>query len=193
MRPILPVLMMKQDLREQLLARRRAISAEERSQYDATLNQRVLAWWEGNPVASLGVYWPIHGEPDLHAAYLELARRGVQLSLPVVINAEAPLQFVKWAPGDMLVLDVMKVPVPAPPHSAIRPQALLIPCAGFNRQRTRLGYGGGFYDRTLAVSPRPLAIGIGYHCLLTTFTADPHDIALDAIITEDACLPEAHL
>lgn len=181
---------MKQDLRKQLLARRRAISAEERSQYDAALNRRVLAWWDSHPVTSLGVYWPIHGEPDLQAACLELARRGVQLALPVVINASAPLQFVKWAPGDVLVLDVMKVPVPAPPHRPIRPQALLIPCAGFTQQRTRLGYGGGFYDRTLAVTPRPLAIGIAYQCLAASFAADPHDIALDAIITESAFLPE---
>jgi 5,10-methenyltetrahydrofolate synthetase len=66
----------------------------------------------------------------------------------------------------------------------------LIPCAGFSPQRTRLGYGGGFYDRTLAVTPRPLAIGIAYQCLAASFAADPHDIALDAIITESAFLPE---
>lgn len=180
---------MKQDLRKQLLARRRAISAEERAQHDAALNNRVLAWWDRHPVASMGVYWPIRGEPDLQAAYRELARRGVQLALPVVINSSAPLQFVKWAPGDVLVVGAMQVPVPAPPHKPIRPEALLIPCAGFNPQRMRLGYGGGFYDRTLAVTPRPMAIGIAYHCLSAAFVADPHDIALDAIITEDACLP----
>lgn len=181
---------MKQDLRDQLLAQRRTIASDERTRYDAALCNHVLAWWDNNPVASLGVYWPIRGEPDLQPAYLELARRGVQLALPIVVNNHAPLQFVKWTPGDVLVIDAMKVPVPAPPHIPIRPQALLIPCVGFNRQRARLGYGGGFYDRTLAVDPRPLAIGIGYRCLLATFTADPHDIALDAIITEDFRLPD---
>jgi 5-formyltetrahydrofolate cyclo-ligase len=77
--------------------------------------------------------------------------------------------------------------VPSPPQVIVQPQALLIPCVGFNRQRMRLGYGGGYYDRTLAASPRPLAIGIAYRGSLATFAADPYDIALDAIITEDGC------
>ncbi len=176
---------MKQDLRDQLMARRRAITSEERAKCDAALKLHVLAWWERQPVTSVGVYWPIRGEPDLQAAYAGLAQRGVQLALPVVVRVNAPLQFAKWTPGDALVTGAMKVPVPSPPQVIIHPEALLIPCVGFNRQRMRLGYGGGYYDRTLATNPRPLAIGIAYHGSLATFAADPHDIALDAIITED--------
>jgi 5-formyltetrahydrofolate cyclo-ligase len=181
--------MMKQDLRKLLLARRKAITPEQRAQYDAALSAHVLAWWEQQPVSSLGVYWPIRGEPDLGAAYLELTRHGVQLALPVVVAADAPLQFVKWIPGAELVADSMKVPVPAPPQIAVDPQALLIPCVGFNQQGTRLGYGGGYYDRTLAIMPRPIAIGIAYSCFFANFAADPHDIALDAMITEVADSP----
>ncbi|MFI4940954.1 MAG: 5-formyltetrahydrofolate cyclo-ligase, partial [Burkholderiales bacterium] len=119
---------------------------------------------------------------------VELAKRGVQLALPVVVNADAPLLFAKWTPGDALAPDArglpMKVPMPAPPHVMVHPEALLIPCVGFNRQRIRLGYGGGLYDRTLAAVPRPLAIGIAYSSALETFSAAPHDIALDAMVTE---------
>jgi 5-formyltetrahydrofolate cyclo-ligase len=179
--------MMKQDLRDQLLARRRATTSEERAKCDAALCTHVLAWWERQQVSSLGVYWPIRGEPDLQAAYAELARRGVQLALPVVVDVNTPLQFAKWIPGDALVIGSMKVPVPGPPQVIVQPETLLIPCVGFNRQRVRLGYGGGYYDRTLAVRPRPLAIGIAYGGSLATFAADPHDIALDTIITEDGC------
>jgi 5-formyltetrahydrofolate cyclo-ligase len=176
--------MIKEDLRRVLLARRNAIAADARAQYDLALRFHVMAWWDRHPVRCLGVYWPIRGEPDLHAAYVELAKRGVQLALPVVVNADAPLLFAKWTPGDALEPDAMGVPTPTPTHVMVRPEALLIPCVGFNRQRIRLGYGGGLYDRTLAAVPRPLAIGIAYHDALATFAAAPHDIALDAIITE---------
>ncbi|HXA46413.1 MAG TPA: 5-formyltetrahydrofolate cyclo-ligase [Burkholderiaceae bacterium] len=177
--------MIKQDLREQLLARRRAITPEQRALHDAALSAHVLAWWERQPVGSMGVYWPIRGEPDLQSAHAELARRGVQLALPVVIDANSPLQFVRWTPGDAMVAGAMKVPIPATPHIIAQPAALLIPCVGFNPHRMRLGYGGGFYDRTLAQEPRPLAIGIAYRCLETNFPADGHDIALDTILTEE--------
>jgi 5,10-methenyltetrahydrofolate synthetase len=68
------------------------------------------------------------------------------------------------------------------------PQALLIPCVGFNRNKIRLGYGGGFYDRTLAPLSRPRTVGIAYSCGLAEFDGAAHDIALDAVITETADL-----
>jgi 5-formyltetrahydrofolate cyclo-ligase len=175
---------MKQDLRPQLLALRRNLTPEIRARHDALLCQHVLAWHAAHPVVRLGVYWPIRGEPDLQAAYAELTMRGVQLALPLVAAADAPLQFATWSPGDATVTGAMKVPIPVEPHTLIEPQALLIPCVGFNSERARLGYGGGFYDRTLARSPRPLAIGIAYQCTQAEFTADEHDIRLDAILTE---------
>jgi len=107
--------------------------------------------------------------------------------LPVVVNKEAPLEFFPWRPGEALVKDAMGVPVPSHTKNALQPHGLLIPCVGFNPDRIRLGYGGGWYDRTLALAPRPLAIGIGYACALASFDAAPHDIALDRIITESSC------
>ena len=176
---------MKQDLRRVLLTQRQALTPVQRAQHDAALGRRLLAWCDKHPGACLGVYWPIRGEPDLRGAYAELAERGQQLALPVVTGRDAPLAFAAWAPGDALEEGAMKVPVPQAPQRWVRPDALLIPCVGFNLARLRLGYGGGFYDRTLAQAPRPLAIGIAYQVSLTEFEGDAHDIALDAVLTEE--------
>jgi 5,10-methenyltetrahydrofolate synthetase len=176
---------MKQELRRVLLQQRQALTPEQRAQHDRALGQRLIEWCERHPLACLGVYWPIRGEPDLQDAFAELARRGVPLALPIVTGRDMPLAFAAWKPDDALEEGAMKVPVPQSPHRLVTPDALLIPCVGFNRARLRLGYGGGFYDRTLARQPRPLAIGVAYQCTLVEFEGDAHDIALDAVLTEE--------
>ena len=176
----------KVELRQALIAKRAAIDPDLRAQWNDRLAAGLLAWWEAHPVSVLGVYWPMRGEPDLHAAYASLTARGVQLALPVVVQKDAPLAFARWAPGDAVVKGSYGVLVPAAFHF-VEPAALLIPCVGFNERRYRLGYGGGFYDRTLARLPRPQAIGIAYSCLLTEFPTGPHDVALDVVITEQDC------
>lgn len=174
----------KPALRDTLLAARRAAPAALRGQWDAALCASVVEWWIAHPVRTLAVYWPIRAEPDLRPAYDELVRRGAQLALPVVVAQHAPLAFAAWTPGDALMKDAMGVSIPAHAMANLQPDALLIPCVGFNAARIRLGYGGGFYDRTLALTPRPLAIGIAHACALAEFDADPHDVGLDLIITE---------
>jgi 5-formyltetrahydrofolate cyclo-ligase len=136
--------------------------------------------------ALLGVYWPLRGEPDLAPAYATLADSGVRLALPVVVERDCALEFAAWTPGEALVRDAMGVAIPAELRMVARPQALLIPCLGFNRGRYRLGYGGGFYDRTLEAQPRPLTVGVAYRCLQADFASAPHDVALDLVITEPA-------
>jgi 5,10-methenyltetrahydrofolate synthetase len=171
-------------LRRTLLANRQAIAAEVRNQWDAAIGERVIDWCTRHQQRALGVYWPVRGEPDLRPAYAELAARGVQLALPVVVDKDAPLRFAVWTPGDALTKDAFGVSTPAQASATIQPDALLIPCVGFNARNYRLGYGGGFYDRTLALEPRPLAVGIAYECSLAEFDEASHDIALDCIITE---------
>jgi 5-formyltetrahydrofolate cyclo-ligase len=173
----------KAALRTMLLADRQAIPAEVRPQWDAAIGERLIAWWTANTVQSLGVYWPIRGEPDLRPAYEELVKRGVQLALPLVVARGAPLQFIAWSPGETLAKDAMGVAVPAS-GLIVHPDALLVPCVGFNLENVRLGYGGGFYDRTLAAPPRPLSVGIAYECTRAEFASEPHDVRLDEIITE---------
>lgn len=172
-------------LRHSLIKLRRSIASAQRAQHDRAIGSHVTAWWRAHPAPVLGVYWPIHHEPDLHAAYAELAAAGVQLALPVVIAPDAPLQFAAWTPGAPLVKDAFGVSIPAGTINPLQPQALLIPCVGFSAAGFRLGYGGGFYDRTLASSIHPLAIGVAYACTRADFAAAAHDVAMDAIITED--------
>jgi 5-formyltetrahydrofolate cyclo-ligase len=179
---------MKQDIRRVHLAQRKELTPEMRARLDAAISARLLAWLERQSVRCLGVYWPIRGEPDLRHAYDAIARQGVQLALPVVVGTDLPLHFAAWSPGEPTETGPMNVSVPVPPHRIVSPDALLIPCVGFNRERIRLGYGGGFYDRTLARAPRPLAIGIAYQQALAEFAAEPHDVALDIVITEEAGL-----
>jgi 5,10-methenyltetrahydrofolate synthetase len=174
----------KAALRRALGARRAAIDPADKAEWDAAIGAQLVAWWRARPVDSLGVYWPLRGEADLSVAYAELARSGVRLALPVVLARHAPLGFADWQPGEAMHKDEMGVAVPQQLRMVERPPALLVPCLGFNPERFRLGYGGGFYDRTLEHAPRPYTLGIAYACLEEQFPSAPHDVALDRIITE---------
>jgi 5-formyltetrahydrofolate cyclo-ligase len=156
----------------------------DKAQWDQAMAAHVVAWWQAARPPSLAVYWPLPGEPDLSRAYLALAAAGVQLALPVVLERHQPLAFAEWVPGEAMLADRMGVAVPAAMRLIARPPALVIPCLGFNAQGYRLGYGGGFYDRTLEHLPRPLTVGVAYSCQLVQFPSAPHDVALDLIITE---------
>jgi 5-formyltetrahydrofolate cyclo-ligase len=175
---------LKPELRKHLLATRRALAPETRAAWDRALCAKVLAWQAENKVATLGVYWPLRDEPDLRPAYDELAKRGVRLLLPVVVAKHTALEFAEWTIGEAMVKDPMGVAVPAELRMAAYPPALLVPCLGYNPHRFRLGYGGGFYDRTLEHAPRPATAGIAYSCLRADFPDDPHDVALDVMLTE---------
>jgi 5,10-methenyltetrahydrofolate synthetase len=177
----------KTALRKSLALARSSIAAPQKAIWDATIAARVLQWWrtgQHGAIGPLGVYWPLRGEADLSIAYAELAAGGVRLALPVVLAREAPLGFAEWMPGEAMVKDQMGVAVPAQLRMLERPPALLIPCLGFNDEGYRLGYGGGYYDRTLEKVPRPLAVGVAYSCQRAMFASAPHDVALDLVITE---------
>lgn len=171
-------------LRRMLLNTRHAIPESQKNEWDAAIAARVEERLRALSIESLGVFWPIRGEPDLLALYERLAQAGMALSLPVVVGKGLPLEFAAWQPGDAMIKDAFGVPTPAQKRMVNMPQALLIPCVGFNAQCFRLGYGGGFYDRTLAAPPRPVTLGIAYSCQGIEFTPGPRDIALDEIITE---------
>ena len=173
-------------LRRALLEKRVAITPDIRRQWDDAIAGQLRTWLAAHPVKTLGVYWPIRSEPDLRPLYAELATLGIQLGLPVVVAPYAPLRFAAWSPGEPLVKDAMSVSIPVNTDHALHPDALLIPCLGFNSDNVRLGYGGGFYDRTLAATPRPYTLGIAYSCTLAQFPVAPHDVPLDRIITETA-------
>ncbi|MFZ6654174.1 5-formyltetrahydrofolate cyclo-ligase [Undibacterium sp. TJN19] len=172
----------RHDLRKILLQKRRNLDASLKQQWDAELGQKLQAYCAHHQITSLGVYWPIKGEPDLRDAYGTLAAAGMQLALPLIETRQQPLVFLDWKPGDPMLDDEYGIPVPAQRSVTILPAALIIPCVGFNAQNFRLGYGGGYYDRTLEKLPRPLTLGIAYQCTLADFAAGEHDIAMDDIL-----------
>lgn len=170
-------------LRTTLLSARQALSPAQKQQADNHLSQHIIAWCQANPVRCLGVYLPIRGEPDLDLAYRQLHAAGILLALPVVREKAAPLVFMAWQPDAPVTTGAFGTTIPRD-NSEVMPDTLLLPCVGFNTDRFRLGYGGGFYDRTLDTSPRPHTIGVAYDCTEATFGHEAHDIALDVIVTE---------
>jgi len=117
-----------------------------------------------------------------------LRRQGWQTCLPVVIGPEQPLLFREWAPGDALVPGVWDIPIPLESAPEVMPDVLLVPMLAFDRRGFRLGYGGGFYDRTLdklrALKP-VVAIGVAYHAqMVEEVPIGIHDAPLDYVMTE---------
>jgi len=141
------------------------------------------------PYRTLGIYWPIRGEIDVRDIAQQHIAGGGLAALPVVATAAAPLEFWRWHPGMGIRHDSAKIPIPAV-REVVIPDALLIPLVGFDQGRFRLGYGGGYYDRTLAaLSPRPMCVGLGYEAArLATIHPQPHDIPMDMIVTEQGLL-----
>ncbi len=178
----------KQTLRKSLIEARESLDDATRKKADQAIASHVEHWLRANPVETLGIFYPIRREPDLLPLYERLSEQGTVLALPIVVDKNAPLQFAQWAPGEPLKKDALGVPVPNRLIFGATPQAVLVPCVGFNDARYRLGYGGGFFDRTLKTDPRPSALGIAYACLRTTFDPGQLDVAMDWIITEEGVI-----
>ena len=140
---------------------------------------------ENLPGRSVSFYWPFRGEPDLRPFMQTLWARGQSCSLPVVVEKNAPLAFRLWQPGCKLVPGVWNIPVPAD-GAEVEPEIVIAPVVGFDSACYRLGYGGGFFDRTLAkLSTRPVVIGVGYaRAALASIYPLPHDVPMDVVVTE---------
>ncbi|WP_323764103.1 5-formyltetrahydrofolate cyclo-ligase [Marinovum sp.] len=138
----------------------------------------------------LSAYWPIKAEPDLRPLMADLHASGVTIALPLVETKAAPLVFRHWTPETKMVRGDWNIPVPPPDAPEITPDITLAPLVGWTADGYRLGYGGGYFDRTLAaLNPRLFSIGIGFDAArLATIYPQPHDIPLDLILTEKAVL-----
>ena len=174
----------KAALRTEMLVARRALTDLQRKDAVEKIGSVLVDWITARAIKTLAVYSPLPGEPDLMITWATLSAAGIALALPVVITNNAPLAFVAWQPGDVMTRDAFGVAIPALPHRHVTPDALVVPCLGITPQRIRLGYGGGFYDRTLAVMPSVITIGIAFDCNRIYFTAQAHDVALQAVVTE---------
>lgn len=171
-------------LRKALLSARKSVAAEQRRLWDAQIAEGLMRWLQQRQPSSLAVYWPIQAEPDLRDWYPQITAMGVQLALPWVVEKNAPLKFLAWQQGDAMELDEYGIPLPADKEKLIEPDILLVPCVGFNQQAYRLGYGGGFYDRTLAQLTSALPLGIAYELASTVFERGEFDLPMSDILTE---------
>lgn len=174
----------KAELRQQLIAARRALAPDVKAEADARIIAKLLSWLQTNHIRVLGAYLAIAGEPDMSSLYGVLPAHGIKVAMPVVLAREQPLVFVEWRPGDALAKDASGTLAPIMRDLYLQPDAVLAPCIGYTDQNLRLGFGGGYFDRTLAQDPRPRAVGIAYAFAKVSFEAEAHDIPLDIILTD---------
>jgi 5-formyltetrahydrofolate cyclo-ligase len=178
--------------RAELLARRHTLDLTERTRYADLVTEHLLSAVDLRAFPVLGFYWPIRGELDLRP----LARRHVEAggvaALPVVVAKDAAVEFWRWSSDTPMQRGFWNIPVPAQRH-CVTPDVMLIPLVAYDAAGYRLGYGGGFYDRTLAaLTPRPFCIGVAYDdAQLETIYPQPHDIPMNIVVTERRVLRPA--
>jgi 5-formyltetrahydrofolate cyclo-ligase len=171
--------------RQRLLALRAAARPAERRLWGDEIEATLRALLLERPLMTLGVYWPFQAEFDPRALIDWVIARGFAVALPAVVDKKGPLEYRAWRPGEALVDGVWDIPIPEA-REVVVPEAVLAPLVGFDRQCYRLGYGGGYFDRTLAAfSTRPLAIGVGYEVSqIESILPQSFDIPMDVIVTE---------
>ena len=193
-------------LRARLRSLRQSMSVAERQHASAALCARLQQWFDqhltepsaarrSSPLIVAG-FWPLDYEPDLRPLLRQLDLNQVTICLPVIVERHAPLEFHRWTPDTQLSAQGFGVMEP-PREQALVPEILLVPTLGFTAQAARLGYGGGYYDRSLAALQRagakPLKIGVAWQQGRLTeadaFAPQPHDVLLDTIATPEGWLP----
>lgn len=172
-------------LRREMVARRAGLSPEQHAEMSARIVGHLLNFFSQFDGMTIGFCWPIKNEPDVRAAIDAWRQSGARATLPVVTAPNTPLAFREWRPETPLMPDRHGIPTPME-GDWLTPDALLLPLNAFDMAGFRLGYGGGYFDRTLAaLSPRPLAIGVGFEMnRVESIRPEPHDQALDWIVTE---------
>lgn len=176
--------------RRRLRHARKALTSTERQSIAVSLMsglRDVLARWTSDASGpTFAFYWPIKDEPDLRPLMSEMNASGIRIALPLVESRAAPLVFRSWTPETRMERGHWNIPVPPQDAPKADPDVVLAPLMGWDAESYRLGYGGGYFDRTLAIlSPRPFSIGVGLaSAQLATIYPQPHDIRLDVILTE---------
>ena len=182
----------KRALRRVLLQDRDSVMAAHAETARLAIRDRYLSAFEPAPGTVVSAFWPMAGELDLRPLLEALHDRGCVCGLPVVVGRNAPLVFRSWEPGVALVTSRFGIAEPAPDRRVVRPQHALVPLLAVDDEGYRLGYGGGFYDRTLALlrgdGAAPLvAIGVGLEAQRRpALPREPFDQRLDWLVTEEA-------
>ena len=178
----------RRTLRRQLSERRMMLSLNDCEKLSASVRDHVRNNFSELAGRRVGFCWPVNNEPDLRPLmlnWIEIGQTGFTALLPVVIDPGAPLSFRAWTRESPMFMDRYGIPTPATGDFLV-PEVLLIPVNAFDVAGYRIGYGGGFFDRTLAtIRPPPLSIGVGFELSrVDSIHPEAHDIRLDVMVTE---------
>lgn len=178
----------KRSCRARAVESRRAAALADDGTAGTRIAGNLLAAGMVPPGAPVSGFWPIRDEVDALTALRELAVRGHPVALPVVVGRGRPLVFRRWIESDGMATGPFGIREPLDGAPEIEPRVLLVPLLAFDRAGFRLGYGGGFYDRSLAglrMAGDALAIGIAWAGQeVAAVPRDAHDQPLDWIVTE---------
>ena len=179
-------------LRREKLAARMALDEQTRLALSSRIEEHLSQLMSPMSPRTLGFCAPIRGEFDARPLVSRLIDLGWQAAMPIVETPDAPMSFRQWTPASAMTADRHGIPVPAG-GAAVRPDVVLLPLVAFDARGFRLGYGGGYFDRTLAaLVPCPLAIGIGFELgRVADIRPQAHDLRLDATITETGIVRHA--
>jgi 5,10-methenyltetrahydrofolate synthetase len=171
--------------RERLIAARVALAPETLDGWRRRIDGFLERSFPGLARCRLAFCWPIKGEYDARHLARTLRERGALTALPAVVAPKTPLIFREWHPGVQLAPGALDIPYPVN-SPEVTPDAVLLPMNGWDREGYRLGYGAGFFDRTLAaLAKKPLVIGISYELAkLDTIYPQSWDLPMDYVVTE---------
>jgi 5-formyltetrahydrofolate cyclo-ligase len=178
----------KAALRREALARRRALGPDARAVLTRRLIDEGLRLAEAWAPSVVSAFHPIREEPDALALLQALSDAGFATALPVVADRSSHLTFRLWRPGDPTGIAAMGIPEPLDSAPEVDPDLLFVPLACFDRRGHRIGYGAGYYDRSLArlrAMKSIHAVGVAYGvCEVAAVPYEAHDQPLDAVVTE---------
>jgi 5-formyltetrahydrofolate cyclo-ligase len=168
-----------------LLAQRKSMSAADREEKSKTITTFLKQGFPMLQHGHTGFYWPYQGECDLVPVMQFFHEQGAILALPEITERSKPLRFRQWWPGAPMKPGLFNIPTPDNTN-IVEIDTVIVPMVGFDQQGYRLGYGGGYYDRTLALShSHPMTIGIAFEIgHMDSIHPQSHDIPMDFIVTE---------
>lgn len=142
-----------------------------------------------DPGTVVALYWPLQNEIDPRLLLADLERRGLKVALPVVITPDTPLEFRHYATGDSLERGVFNTRHPLSDAPMVVPDIMFVPGLAFDKEGYRIGYGGGFYDRTMELYSQSRAIGFAFSDqIIDDVPRAEHDRKLEAIITNTSVI-----
>lgn len=181
----------KRALRAELLARRRALPAEDRRERSRAIAARLEALEPFRAARTVALYAPLGAEVDATLALPAPLARGATVLFPRAAPGSLRLAFARCAPVDLVrgPFGALEPPVSAPDASPDEIDCVLMPGVAFSEDGLRLGRGGGHYDATLAAMPRAFRVGLAFDVqIVPSLPREPHDAALDAVVTETRTL-----